>query len=258
MANPITAVIGGAATILGGRSQAKAASSAANAQTAAAGAQIDEQRRQFDRIQELLRPYVDIGRQALPGFDPFQQAGLQAFQQQREMLGLEGQQAQAARIGQLESDPMFQALVRQGENALLQNASATGGLRGGNLQAALARFRPEMLRQEIDRQYSMLGGMSSTGLNTISEVARLGQASAANTGAASSNMANAVSAALGQQGAAQAGAALARGNATANALSGLAGGFAMWQGMRGGQSAPAANEFAGPSLMSDLRSFGVF
>ena len=51
---------------------------------------------------------------------------------------------------------------------MLANASATGGLRGGNTQLALAELRPELLSRAIDQRYSQLG-----------TTAQLGQASAA-------------------------------------------------------------------------------
>jgi hypothetical protein len=97
-------------------------------------------------------------------------------------------------------------LQQQGENALLQNASATGGLRGGNLQAALAQFRPQLFSQLIESQYGKLGALSG-----------LGQASAAGQAAAAQQTGSDIATLLGQQGAAQAGSALASGQAQANA-----------------------------------------
>ena len=94
---------------------------------------------------------------------------------------------------------MFQALARQGEEAMLQQASATGGLRGGNLQGALAQFRPQMLAQAIEDQYSRLGGMTA-----------LGQQSAAGVGSAGMQSAGQIAGLLGQQGAARAGGTLGR------------------------------------------------
>jgi hypothetical protein len=99
---------------------------------------IEEQRRQFDEIQKLLSPYVQAGTGAISGFQPFQEAGAQAFEQQQALAGLRGPEAQQAAIAQIEQSPFLQAQIRQGEEAMLQRASATGGLRGGNIQAALA------------------------------------------------------------------------------------------------------------------------
>jgi hypothetical protein len=104
----------------------------------------------------------------------------------------------------------MKAYMEQGENAILQNASATGGLRGGNVQAALAKFRPQLLNQLIQQRFQNLGGITS-----------IGQNAAAGTGNAGMNSANQITNLLQQQGAAQAGAALASGNAQAQAWGGV-------------------------------------
>lgn len=81
--------------------------------------------------------------------------------------GMTGEQAQAAAIERISSSPLLQELMSQGEQGILQQAAATGGLRGGNVQAALAQFRPQMLQQEIERQYARLGGLAGTGQQSI-------------------------------------------------------------------------------------------
>ena len=78
---------------------------------------------------------------------------------------LGGNVAQQQAISGLEQSPMFQSLVRQGEQGILQNASATGGLRGGNVQGALAQFRPAMLNQQIQQQMANFAGIASMGQN---------------------------------------------------------------------------------------------
>lgn len=189
MPNPI---VGGGAALIGGLIQGeqarKAASLAAGAQTAAAQAGIDEQRRQFDEMRRLLEPYT--------------QAGLPALQQQQALLGLSGADAQQAAINAIQNKPGFQAMIQQGENAMLQNASATGGLRGGNLQGAMAQFRPQMLAQAIQDQYTRLGGMTA-----------LGQQSAAGVGTAGMQTGRGIADLLGQMGAARAGGYLGQGAA---------------------------------------------
>lgn len=115
-------------------------------------------------------------------------------------------------ISQLEGSAAFQALARQGEEGILQNASATGGLRGGNVQGALAQFRPALLNQFIGQQYERLGGLT-----------KIGQASAAGVGAAGQEAATSIGAALTQSGQAQAGNAMAQGAAFNNALGTITG-----------------------------------
>ena len=218
MPNPLVGLIAGGATIIGSSMQADAAESAAQTQAGAAGEGIAEQRRQFDAIQKLLQPYVSAGTGAIGEFQPFQQAGAQAFQRQQAIAGLLGPEAQRQAIAGIEQSPGFQANVQQGEEALLQRASATGGLRGGNIQAALAQFRPQLLQQEIDKQYGRLGGFAGTGLGVSEALYRGGQASAVNqasqAGAVGSNVANL----LGQQGAAMAGGQIGQAKAFGNVL----------------------------------------
>lgn len=199
------------ATVVGGvmasGASSRAASRASDAQTQSAAMQIEESRRQFDAIQELLRPYT--------------QAGAGALTAQQNLLGLNGADEQQKAIGAIAGGPQMAALLQQGENAILQNASATGGLRGGNTQAALAQFRPQLLNQLIQQQYSNLGGITSIGQNAAAGVGNAGQ-----------NSSNQIIGALGQQGAAQAGAALAQGQAQAGMWNNIAGTASMLGTMR--------------------------
>jgi hypothetical protein len=186
-------VVGGAAVVAGAslisaKMQADAAEDAAKTQGAAAEAGIAEQRRQFDAMQKLLSPYV--------------QTGTDAMAQQRAMAGLDGPEAQAEAMRAISESPEMAALTQQGENAILQQGSATGGLRGGNIQGALAQFRPQMLSSLINQQYGRLGGLT-----------QIGQASAAGVGAAGMQTGQLIAGLLGQQGAAAAGAQMAAGQA---------------------------------------------
>ncbi len=197
--------------------QADAAGEAASIQAGASQAGIEEQRRQFDAMLELLKPYREVGAPALAGLQPYAQAGAPAFEQQQALLGLRGPEAQRAAIAGIEGGAGYQAQVQAGEEALLQRASATGGLRGGNIQAALGQFRPQMLQQEIEKQYGRLGGIADIGRITQQNLAQIGQSSAAGTAAAGLETGTNVANLLAQQGAAQAGGELGQ----AKAYSGL-------------------------------------
>jgi hypothetical protein len=213
--------------------QADAAESAAAAQTGASQAGIEEQRRQFDKVQELLKPYSMAGEKALGGLAPFAAAGAPALEEQQALLGLRGPEAERAAIERIRSGETFQALAGQGEEALLQRASATGGLRGGNIQGALAQFRPALLSSLIDQIYGRLGGMTALGAETTGNLARLGQASAAGTGAAAQTTGTNVATLLGQQGAAQAGAEIAQGRAFGAIPAAISGGLGLFSGLGG-------------------------
>jgi hypothetical protein len=84
--------------------------------------------------------------------------------------GMTGEEAQEAAIGRITQSPLLQELTRQGEEAILQQAAATGGLRGGNVQAALAQFRPQMLQQEIDKQLARLSGIAGAGQTALGQL----------------------------------------------------------------------------------------
>ena len=180
MPDPVTGLIVAGSQLVGSSMQASAAGDAAAAQGAASQAGIEEQRRQFDEMRKLLQPYTE--------------AGLPALEQQQTLLGLKGPEAEQAAIARLTGGETFKALAQQGEEALLQQASATGGLRGGNIQAALGQFRPQLLSSLIEQQYGRLGGMTS-----------MGQASAAGVGSAGMQTGTNIANLLGQQGAAEAG-----------------------------------------------------
>jgi len=188
MPDPITALVVGGTQLVGSSMQASAAEDAANIQSGAAEAGISEQRRQFDAMRELLKPYTEAGQPALEA--------------QQAFLGLKGPEAERAAIERIRGGETFQALASQGEEALLQRASATGGLRGGNIQGALAQYRPQLLSSLIDQQYSRLGGMT-----------QLGQRSAAGVGAAGMESGTNVANLLAQQGAALAGGELGQAKA---------------------------------------------
>ena len=167
---------------------AVSASKAGKIQARAAEAGTAEQRAAREEMRRLLQPYVAAGGPALEA--------------QMGALGLRGPEAQQAYVAEQEQSPIFQALARQQEEAILQQASATGGLRGGNVQGALSQFRPQLLNQFLEQQYGRLGGMTA-----------LGQQSAAGVGTAGMQSAGAIADLLGQAGAARAGAALGVGQA---------------------------------------------
>jgi len=204
----LSAVAVGGATLVSGYMQGQAAEEAANIQAGSAQAGIAEQRRQFEAMQKLLQPYTEAGKPALEA--------------QQALIGLQGPEAERAAIERIRGGETFKALSQQGENALLQQASATGGLRGGNIQGALAQFRPQLLSSLIEQQYGRLGGMAT-----------LGQQSAAGVGGAGMQTGTNIANLLGQQGAAQAGGELAQGRAFASIPSAISGGLGIYSGLGG-------------------------
>lgn len=208
----LTYALGGAAlgaSLGGGAAAAEGAEEAGQLQAAAAAQGIEEQRRQFDIAMEQLSPYQQAGVASMQQLIPYIGAGRPAIEAQQDLAGLRGPEAQRAAIENLAASPEFQAQVEQGERALLQRASATGGLRGGNVQEALAQFRPQMLSQLVSQQYERLGGLADVGRTTAQNIAQLGQSAAAGQATSALQTGQQVSGLLGQAGAAQAGAAMA-------------------------------------------------
>jgi len=243
MPDPFTALVVGGSAIVGSSMQSKAAGKAADIQAGASEAGIEEQRRQFDvstilsqkaveeqkkqyeEFQKLLAPYIQSGTQALTGFGAYQAAGLgavptlqryaaagvPALEEQQAISGLLGPERQAQAIAKIEQGAGYQQSVQAGEEAILQRASATGGLRGGNVQAALGQFRPALLQQAIENQYSRLGGLTALGGTVARDLAtsgqgatefltRAGQAAAAGTAAGGERSATAIGNLYGAQG----------------------------------------------------------
>ena len=246
--------VGAAGAVGAGLSASKgadAAKEAAATQAAAQGTAIDEQRRQFDAIQALLKPYIEAGKPDLT--KPYIEAGPGAVQAMQGLAGLRGPAEQQAAIDQIKNSAQFQELAKQGEQGILQNASATGGLRGGNVQAALSQFRPALLNQLIESQYGKLAGLTSLGSTSAENLLRLGQASAAGTAAAGQQSAQNIGNLMVGQGAAQAGGIMGAANAQIQGQQGIT--SAISGGLQNYQLMQALNK---PSLTSGIGTGGFY
>lgn len=158
------------ASLLGGNSSSKASKRAAEAQLEAQRIATDEQRRQFDLTRSDNMPWLTAGSQALGG--------------QLDLLGLgeQGASGQTAALNALREGPLFSALYDNGEEALLANASATGGLRGGNTELGLANFGRDTFAQVLENMFAKLGGLSGAGQQQGQYLGQMGQQSADNIG----------------------------------------------------------------------------
>lgn len=173
--------------LFGSGGSGAAVGNASQAQIGALGQGLDTIRSGLAAGTGALNPWLDTGDDALAAIS--------------ELLGLNGADAQQTAIAGVKGSPLFASLFNTGEEAILQNASATGGLRGGNINTSLANFGRDTLAQVIQQQLANLGGLSTQGLNAGQSVAGL-------NADASSNIANifgaqgdaAASAMLAQQG----------------------------------------------------------
>lgn len=150
------AVIGGSASLLASSNASDAATQAANTQAAANQAAIEEQRRQFDINQQNLAPWLAAGKAALG--------------QQGDLLGLNGATTQQSSINALQASPLYQSLFRNGQDAVLNNAAATGGLRGGNANRSLYNLGQDTLSSVIQNQLANLGAVAGNGQRGVDSI----------------------------------------------------------------------------------------
>jgi len=143
-----------------------AARDAASIQAQGAQAGIAEQRRQFDLTQEMLRPRVEAGDLAL--------------QQQQNLIGLGGQEAQQAAFAQLQESPGQKFLRDRQQKSLLRNASAIGGLGGGNVRTALQEQAAGFAQQDLQNQFGRLGQIAGQGQTAGTNIGQFGAQTAGN------------------------------------------------------------------------------
>ena len=94
-------------------------------------------------------------------FQPYQQGGTTAFNQQLALSGALGRDAfNAAR----QESPYEQFLFEQGMRSNLAGAAATGGLGGGNVQKELTRFGQGLASQGLQQQIGNLNALSGMGM----------------------------------------------------------------------------------------------
>lgn len=156
----IKRVVGG---IFGG---AGAAEQAARLQQEGAQAGIGRQEEQFASILELLGPSIE--------------GGDLARQQQLALLGLLGPEAQQAAQTQFTDSPGQQFIRERQQRALTRNASAIGGLGGGNIRTALQEQAAGFAAQDFGNQFNRLGGIAGLGQQAATNLGQFGQASTQN------------------------------------------------------------------------------
>jgi hypothetical protein len=153
-----------------GSTGAAAATQAAGIQSEAAGLAEAGINRRFDETQAMMMPQVE--------------AGDLAREQQMQLLGLRGADAQGTAFGQLQESPGQAFLRERGERALLQNQAAIGGLGGGNVRSELQRQGIGFAQQDLQNQFSRLGSLSGAGGQAASNIGQFGGQAAGQAGQA--------------------------------------------------------------------------
>jgi hypothetical protein len=249
----IGGIAAGVGAVGGAAINAIGANSAADTQAQATQSQIGQQNYEFDTIQGLLKPYATAGQNALGGYQTAQQnyaGALTGYSgvltQLNNLTGANGTGAQNTALQGLTSNPLYTNSMNLGQQAILANASATGGLRGGNTIASLGFLPGQVLANTEQTQIGNLGaslngfgGLLTGYQNQIGQYGNLmqvGENAAAGTGTAALQTGNNITSLIGQGGAIGAGATLG----TTNAITGGLNNFTSYLGTNGGSSALAS------------------
>ncbi len=130
---------------------------------------------QLDFLNRALSAEQAQAAQDRADLTPYRESGVASLGQRDDLLGLHGNEAQQTGIDQVMASPWYQALYRNGLEANLQNASATGGIRGGNEVRSLADFGSDTLATSIDRLLKQLNGAAGMGLGATGTGIQAGQ-----------------------------------------------------------------------------------
>jgi hypothetical protein len=164
--------------IFAGNSQKKAVDKASTAQIAAYNRGIDLQQQQYETTRNDYMPYTQAGTVALGGYRDLLGVGGTASSIGELGATEAGRQAQAAAVDRLKADPFFQQNLADANENLLQTASASGGVRGGNTAGAIGQLSPALLQSYYQNALSGYGNLAQLGLGATGSVASAGLANA--------------------------------------------------------------------------------
>ena len=115
------------------------------------------------RIGQTQQQVGDLYRQGLQMLQPYMQQGGQANQLQAALSGALGLEAQKKAYADYQNSPGVQWAQQQGEQSVLRNAAAAGGLGGGNTLKALQAFGTGLALQDYGNNFSRLGQVADRG-----------------------------------------------------------------------------------------------
>jgi hypothetical protein len=147
-------------------------------------------------------------------------------------------------MNNFQGDPGYQFRMQEGLKALQGSAAARGSLNSGATLKAISRYGQDYASNEYANAYGRE-------FNRLSTIANLGQNSAAQTGAANQNYANAYGQNVTGAANAQAAANMAQNNQTTALIQGAMNAAAQSDGSKGGSASALA--FSDARLKTDIR-----
>lgn len=171
---------------VGAKENSHAIAHATNQQIAETDKAIAEQQREYDTARSDFKPFMDFG--------------VGSLGQLGDLLGINGPDKASAAIAGLKNSPLFTSLFNTGQEAVLQNASATGGVRGGDTQGALYEEGANTLAQVIQQQIQNLFGGANIGEGSTASVTNVGEHTSDNISSGYTSIGNALfNKTMGQQ-----------------------------------------------------------
>jgi len=214
------AAIGAVGAIGGAMISSNAAGDAAQTQADSAAAASAQQRAMYDQNVQRLQPWTQQGQVSLGNLGS--------------LLGNNG----ANQASLYQQSPGYQWQLGQGTQAIMNNASALGGVNSGNTLKSLASYGQGLANQDFNQwlgnTYNMNMGVAGMGANSAGMTAGLGANTANQIGQNTMGAGNALAA--GQVGSA---------NAWSQGLGSL-GNLAMYQQMQGGMNNPYGSNYIPP------------
>lgn len=151
------------------------AKKAAEAQRYAADQSTALGREQLDYIKSIMSPYQQAGQASLPALSAYINQPAQNFNFD---------------YGAYFKSPEYASWSHQQNEQALRMGSATGGIRGGDTQAALATIAPQLAqqaRQNAQNEFSLNQGAQTNRYNQLMGLAGLGTGAANQVGNAAQN-----------------------------------------------------------------------
>jgi hypothetical protein len=234
---PWSFIIPAAASLIGGSMQAGAAKDAAKTSADATNQATQLQREQWMQQQQNQAPWLEAGKTALNALTPlatnYTPFGMSQFTQ----------------------DPGYAFRMKEGMNALNNQAAARGGLISGNALKAAQAYGQEMGSQEYMNAFNRYQTERNARLNPLQSLAGVGQTAANTLGQSGQNYATNVGNALTNQAAIAGNAGMAGANAYGNALSGIGSAYGKnpinWGNLSGGGSSGTFQDVGGLGAASE-------
>lgn len=161
------AIIGGVASVGSALIGSSAAKSAANTQADAARYAADMQMKQYEQTRTDLKPYTDAGVSTLS-----------------DLVGRMDNLTSAPDPSQFREDPGYQFRFDEGRRAIEGSAASRGMLMSGGTLKALTRYGQGVADQQYGDWWNRDQMAKGNAFTKLSDLTRIGQASAAGVGAA--------------------------------------------------------------------------